>query len=84
MAHPLFRQSEFLADLRERACARVTLDTTAPLDRAIHFYESHGFRATGSVNDFFGMPLYELARDLKAASRPERVDYVRSDPEITS
>jgi ribosomal protein S18 acetylase RimI-like enzyme len=73
-----------LADLRERACARVTLDTTAPLDRAIHFYESHGFRATGRVNDFFGMPLYELARDLKAASRPERVDYVRSDPEITS
>ena len=73
-----------IADLRERGCARVTLDTTAPLDRAIHFYESHGFRATGSVKDFFGMPLYELARELDEASRIGRVDYVPSEPEITS
>ena len=43
-------------------CARVTLDTTAPLRRAIRFYEKHGYRATGRVTDFFGMPLYEYEK----------------------
>lgn len=46
-------------------CARITLDTTAPLERAIRFYETHGYRRTGRVRDFFGMPLHEFARDLQ-------------------
>lgn len=50
--------------LRSRGCARVTLDTTAPLARAIRFYEKHGYRPTGTVGDFFGMPLYEYAKAL--------------------
>ena len=53
-----------LADLRARGCARVTLDTTEPLRRAIRFYERNGFRPTGVVGDFFGMPLFEYARAL--------------------
>ena len=50
--------------LRKQACTRVTLDTTAPLERAIRFYTNHGYRASGKVGDFFGMPLYEYVREL--------------------
>ena len=42
----------------------ISLDTTAPLQRAIRFYERHGFRPTGKVSDFFGMPLYGYAKTL--------------------
>ena len=53
-------------DLAEAGCERLTLDTTLPLERAIRFYERHGFRATGRVTDFFGMPLHEYAKNLSA------------------
>ena len=60
------------ADLRERGCIRITLDTTEPLRRAIRFYEKKGFKATGRVTDFFGMRLHEYARRLGApAGRDE-------------
>jgi ribosomal protein S18 acetylase RimI-like enzyme len=52
------------ARLRDRGCTRITLDTTEPLQRAISFYEKHGYRATGKVGDHFGMPLYEYAKTL--------------------
>lgn len=52
------------AKLKRDGCRRVTLDTTEPLDRAMHFYEKHGYRKTGRVTDFFGMPLYEYAKTL--------------------
>jgi ribosomal protein S18 acetylase RimI-like enzyme len=45
-------------------CERVTLDTTAPLERAIRFYRKNGFVPTGVVVDFFGMPLYEYVKPL--------------------
>src|SRR5207244_6363156 len=51
-------------ELRRADCARITLDTTAPLQRAIRFYERNGFRATGRVGDHFGMPLYEYEKRL--------------------
>ena len=50
--------------LQVQGCRRVTLDTTAPLERAIAFYEKQGYRASGKVSDFFGMPLYEYAKEL--------------------
>jgi GNAT superfamily N-acetyltransferase len=50
--------------LRAQGCRRVTLDTTAPLERAIGFYERQGYRASGKVGDFFGMPLYEYVKEL--------------------
>jgi ribosomal protein S18 acetylase RimI-like enzyme len=50
--------------LRAQSCSRVTLDTTLPPQRAIRFYQSHGYRHTGVIGDFFGMPLYEYAKDL--------------------
>jgi len=53
-----------LEALRARGCQRVTLDTTMPLTRAARFYERHGFRKTGRVTDFFGMPLVEYARSI--------------------
>lgn len=54
------------AALIARGCSRVTLDTTAPLERAIRFYEKNGFQATGKVTDFFGMPLYEYAKLIRS------------------
>ena len=54
-------------DLRERGCTTVTLDTTLPLERAIRFYARNGFRPTGVVRDFYGMPLFEYLKDLPAA-----------------
>jgi ribosomal protein S18 acetylase RimI-like enzyme len=53
-----------LTDARRRGCSKATLDTTAPLERAVRFYERNGFRASGRVADFFGMPLFEYVRPL--------------------
>lgn len=57
------------AELRAAGCSLVTLDTTAPLTRAIHFYERNGYVRSGAVSDFFGMPLYEYQKRL-AGPRP--------------
>jgi GNAT superfamily N-acetyltransferase len=62
LADGLLQSAE--SELRSLGCRRVTLDTTAPLQRAIHFYEKCGYRATGKVFDFFGMPLYQCAKPL--------------------
>lgn len=51
--------------LRDRGCSRVTLDTTEYLQRAIGFYEEHGYRPTGRVGDFFGMRLLEYSKPLR-------------------
>ena len=53
------------AELLRLGCTRATLDTTMPLERAIRFYERNGYRATGVVRDFFGMPLFEYAKELR-------------------
>lgn len=65
VAARLLQQAE--AELRALGCSRVTLDTTEPLKRAMRFYERHGYRRTGRVTDFFGMPLYEFAKGLQTA-----------------
>jgi ribosomal protein S18 acetylase RimI-like enzyme len=49
-------------DLLAGGCARITLETTMPLQRAIRFYQRNGFAATGRIADFFGMPLYEYSK----------------------
>jgi GNAT superfamily N-acetyltransferase len=51
-------ESHFL----EKNCTRISLDTTAPLKSAIRFYERSGFRPSGKVRDFFGMPLFEYVK----------------------
>jgi GNAT superfamily N-acetyltransferase len=53
------------AQIRAWGCKRVTLDTTNPLQRAIHFYEKNGYQATGRVTDFFGLSLYDYVKSLK-------------------
>jgi len=53
------------SELRRCSCARITLDTTAPLQRAIAFYCRQGYRASGVVADFFGMDLFECVKDLR-------------------
>jgi GNAT superfamily N-acetyltransferase len=50
--------------LAEAGCSFVTLDTTAPLTRAVRFYERHGYARSGVISDFFGMPLYEYRKQL--------------------
>lgn len=52
------------ADLGTRHCSRITLDTTAPLQRAMRFYERNGYRPSGRVTDFFGIPLFEYVKRL--------------------
>jgi len=63
VAAELLRAAE--AELRARGCARVSLDTTEPLKRAARFYEKNGYRASGRVADFFGMPLFEYVKPLR-------------------
>jgi len=41
---------------------RITLDTTEPLNRAIRFYEKNGYRPTGKIGRFYGMPLLEYSK----------------------
>jgi ribosomal protein S18 acetylase RimI-like enzyme len=50
--------------LRRAGCHRITLDTTRPLLRAIAFYERHGYTATGTIRDFYGMELIEYEKAL--------------------
>jgi len=52
------------AHFRQSSCNRISLDTTAPLKRAIRFYERSGFSTSGKVQDFFGMPLYEYVKTI--------------------
>jgi ribosomal protein S18 acetylase RimI-like enzyme len=51
-------------ELAATKCSRVTLDTTEPLLRAMRFYEKHGYRRTGKIAEFFGMPLHEYVKGL--------------------
>jgi ribosomal protein S18 acetylase RimI-like enzyme len=60
IAQQLLHEAE--KDLRAAGCDRITLDTTAPLERAIGFYERNGYRRSGSTTDFYGMPLYEFMK----------------------
>ena len=66
VAAELLRQAE--SELVRRGCARITLDTTEPLRRAIAFYEKHGYQPSGVTRDFYGMPLFEYCKDLKPAT----------------
>jgi len=50
--------------LRSRGCERITLDTTLPLEPAMRFYQKNGYRRSGRVADFFGMPLLEYIKEL--------------------
>jgi ribosomal protein S18 acetylase RimI-like enzyme len=52
------------SDLKMKGCKFVSLDTTVPLQRAKSFYEKHGYRRSGKVSNFFGMPLYEYVKQL--------------------
>jgi len=61
-AQQLLEQAQ--SELRQLGCRRITLDTTAPLKRAMRFYERNGFRATDRVTDFFGMKLFEYQKKL--------------------
>jgi ribosomal protein S18 acetylase RimI-like enzyme len=62
IADQLLERAE--AELIKQNCSRITLDTTEPLQRAMRFYEGHGFRRSGTVRDFFGMPLIEYFKEL--------------------
>lgn len=51
-------------ELRKAGCKIITLDTTEPLRRAIRFYEQNGYRPTGKVGCFYGMPLFEYSKTI--------------------
>jgi len=56
------------SDLLRQNCSHVTLDTTEPLQRAMRFYERNGYRRSGKIGDFFGMPLIEYVKVLSDRS----------------
>ena len=62
IANRLLRCAE--EELSKQNCRRITLDTTEPLQRAIRFYERRGYRRSGRVQDFFGMPLIEYVKEV--------------------
>ena len=62
VAQALLERAE--TELKQRACKRITLDTTEHLIPAMRFYERNGFRRTGRISDFFGMPLIEYAKEI--------------------
>jgi len=62
LASVLLRAAE--DELATRGCSRITLNTTDPLQRAVRFYEKHGYRPTGRSRDYFGMVLHEYAKNL--------------------
>lgn len=53
-------------DMRTAGCHRITLDTTLPLQQAIRFYKRNGYVPSGRISDFFGMPLHEYEKQLRA------------------
>jgi len=63
VADDLLRSIE--SELTDAGCSYVTLDTTAPLTRAMRFYERNGYVRSGTVSDFFGMVLYEYRKLLR-------------------
>lgn len=62
VAEQLLERAE--AELVRQNCSRITLDTSEPLKSAMRFYERQGFRRSGTVRDFFGMPLIEYVKVL--------------------
>jgi GNAT superfamily N-acetyltransferase len=68
VASELLRSIEL--ELRDRGCCRISLDTTILLERAIRFYEKHGFQRSGGISDFFGM---ELIGYFKAGERGDKL-----------
>lgn len=50
--------------LHSQGCKRITLNTTEPLAPAMKFYEKNGYRRSGDIKDFFGMPLIEYAKEI--------------------
>ncbi|MFX1477378.1 MAG: GNAT family N-acetyltransferase [Promethearchaeota archaeon] len=51
-------------DARSQGCSFITLDSTAPLQRAQNFYRKHGFKKTGKTSDFYGSTVYEFAKKI--------------------
>ncbi len=62
IADQLLQRAE--EELTKEHCSRISLDTTEPLERAMRFYERHGYRRSGRTQDFFGMPLIEYMKPL--------------------
>ncbi len=77
IAGQLLRHAE--EELRSRKCTRITLDTTEPLQRAMHFYEKHGYRRSGKISDFFGMPLVEYQKVLLPGDGSDKRAKIRKE-----
>lgn len=78
LADQLLERAE--AELANRNCLLITLDTTEPLQRAIRFYERRGYRRSGKIGDFFGMPLIEYVKELTPNGEPKSAASPRAKP----
>ncbi|MFZ0704352.1 MAG: GNAT family N-acetyltransferase [Candidatus Korobacteraceae bacterium] len=63
IADQLLQRAE--AELIAAHCSRITLATTQPLERAMRFYERHGYRRSGRTQGFFLMRLIEYVKPLR-------------------
>lgn len=62
IAELLLRSAE--EGLYDLGCRRVTLNSTAALQRAMTFYERRGYRGTGRTREWHGMMLFEYEKAL--------------------
>ena len=50
------------AEVAALGVRQITLEVTAPLERATHVYQSAGYSRTGRERPYFGMMLFEYAK----------------------
>jgi GNAT superfamily N-acetyltransferase len=50
-------------ELFVKGCTRISLDTTEPIHRAMHFYEKNAYHRSGKLTPYFGMTLIEFIKD---------------------
>ena len=56
--------TNLLRHLERMTTKPILIGTWADATWAIRFYEKNGYRLSGKVTDFFGMPLYEYVKPL--------------------
>ncbi len=62
IATALLQQIE--AEAKARHCSRIILETYEPLTQAVKLYERGGYQATGKKRDYFGIDIFEMAKQV--------------------